>query len=293
MLISIIVCTRDRCDKLTALLNSLSVVRVPDGWKYGVIIVDNGSTDATYEVCKPFLDSPGRTFRYFYEGKKGKSFALNRGIREARGDILAFTDDDCIVDPSWLEVIANEYVADPQLAFQGGRVELYNPEDRSNSTVTFREKIDLSARPDMLFRPTIMGANMSFRREVVTGIGEFDTLLGPGSRHGAVAEDLDYQYRAVRKGFKVVYFPGMVVYHDHGRQTDKEIDAVSYQYSVGRGSFYCKHLFSDVAVIRRLYWDLTWQVRRMVSNLFAGKSTRVGRRTLRALAVGALSRLFG
>lgn len=293
MLISIVVCTRDRCDKLRSLLDSLNDVRVPDGLQAEVIVVDNGSTDGTHEVCKPFLDCRGKAFRYIYEGKKGKSFALNRGIQEARGDILAFTDDDCVVDSSWLEVIAQEYAADPQLAFQGGRVELYNAEDRPTSTVTFRERIELSARPDMLFRPTIMGANMSFRREVVTGVGEFDTLLGPGSKYGAVAEDLDYQYRAFRGGFKVVYFPGMVVYHDHGRQTDMEIDAVSYHYGVGRGSFYCKHLFRDVDVVRRFYWDVTWQVRRLASDLLAGRSTRVSRRALRALAVGALSRLRG
>src|SRR5687768_17247493 len=98
MFISVINCTRNRCDKLVTALSSLDAAVVPQGVQCEVLIIDNGSTDATAEVCKPFVASKSRSYRYIFEGTKGKSVALNRGVREARGDILAFTDDDCLVD---------------------------------------------------------------------------------------------------------------------------------------------------------------------------------------------------
>src|SRR4051812_1329367 len=133
MHISVIICTRNRCHKLPASLNSLDAVIVPMGAKLEVVIVDNGSTDATAEICKSFVGNESRNYRYVFEGTKGKSFALNRGMREAKGEIFAFTDDDCIVGRDWINAIIKEYAADPNLAFLGGRVELYNEKDKAKS----------------------------------------------------------------------------------------------------------------------------------------------------------------
>ena len=67
-----------------------------------MLVVDNNSSDQTREVVEEFADRyPGR-FRYLFEPQPGKSYALNSGIREARGTVLAFIDDDVTVEPSWL-----------------------------------------------------------------------------------------------------------------------------------------------------------------------------------------------
>jgi len=121
MFLSVIICTRNRCEKLHLVLNSFRTINIPDGLQWEVLIVDNGSTDETAKICKSFLSKNTQKYRYVYEGKKGKSNALNRGIREAKGDILAFTDDDCIVDSSWFKAIMDEYNSDPELKLLGGR----------------------------------------------------------------------------------------------------------------------------------------------------------------------------
>lgn len=280
MFISVVVCTRNRCDKLVNVLRSLEALNVPDGLQWEVLIVDNGSTDSTPEVCAPFVEGSSGRYRYLREEEKGKSRALNHGISEARGDILAFTDDDCIVDATWLAAIAGKYSLDPELAILGGRVELYNKHDKPKSIVTFREQINLSTSLEMLLTPVIIGANVSYRRDALSRIGEFDVRLGPGSGLGASCEDTDYLYRAYRKGFKIIYFPDVIVYHDHGRRGEEEIAALDYRYTVGRRAFYWKHAIGDIEIAKRMFWDLKWQVRHLRW------------RTLGAYAIGAISRIW-
>jgi glycosyltransferase involved in cell wall biosynthesis len=288
MFVSVVICTRDRCDKLRGALRSLAAVEVPTGSSLEVVVVDNGSSDATSETCVEF--SSCLQVQCVRENRRGKSRALDRGIGTARGDVIAFTDDDCVVHASWLNALVEKFAADPELAGVGGRVELYNPEDRNFTTITHPHIVDLRATPVALFVPLIIGANMAFRADVLKAVGRFDARLGPGSRFGAVSEDMDYVYRAYRKKFKLVYFPGILVFHNHGRQSDAEIDRVSHQYRVGRGAFLTKHM-RDEMVLKRFYWDVLPLVKTAANRFFSRQSSRAELRVLGAMFIGALSRV--
>jgi GT2 family glycosyltransferase len=103
---------------------------------------------------------------------------------------------------------------------------------------------------------------MAFRRSVFEKIGPFDAKFGSGTK--IPAEDLDFFYRAYAEGFKLIYSPDVVVYHNHGRRTDDEVGALSKQYLIGKGGFYCKHaLKGDLNVIKMVYWEILSFVRRM------------------------------
>ncbi len=103
MNISVILCTFNRCRLLQAALESAVASRMPPGTGWEVLVVDNNSKDQTREVVEDFSRRyPGR-FRYLFEGRPGKSYALNTGIAAAKGDVLAFMDDDVTVDPEWLQ----------------------------------------------------------------------------------------------------------------------------------------------------------------------------------------------
>ena len=124
MHISIIVSTRNRCSDLSRVIDSIEDALVPEGCDCEIVIVDNGSTDETRSLCSTLAKSGRKSLGYVYEPRKGKSAALNAAVRATQGDILAFTDDDCIVDPDWIKEIVREFASDKELAVLGGLVPL-------------------------------------------------------------------------------------------------------------------------------------------------------------------------
>jgi len=119
--ITVIVCTYNRCQSLAKALDSIiaQIVPEPIGWE--ILVVDNNSSDQTRDVVEDFCLRYPRRFRYLLERQQGKSYALNAGIREARGDILAFTDDDVTVEPTWLNSLTSA-LHGSEWAGVGGRV---------------------------------------------------------------------------------------------------------------------------------------------------------------------------
>jgi glucosyl-dolichyl phosphate glucuronosyltransferase len=94
---------------------------VSDGDSWEILVVDNNSKDRTREVVEDFCRRDPDHFRYVFEPQQGKSFALNSGIREARGDVVAFMDDDVTVEPTWLQNLTADLWSG-QWTGAGGRV---------------------------------------------------------------------------------------------------------------------------------------------------------------------------
>src|SRR5579871_1557589 len=121
MKITVVVCTYNRCTIIERLLGSIagSGVNAPCDWE--CIVVDNNSTDETHQVVNRFCEKLPQHFRYVFEEEQGLSHARNRGIAEAAGEIVAFVDDDVVVEASWLRQITACF-ADPLCAGAGGRI---------------------------------------------------------------------------------------------------------------------------------------------------------------------------
>src|ERR1700681_3481669 len=103
MKITVILCTYNLWGSFAKALESVAEQTFSKSVEWEVLVVDNNSRDQTREVVEEFnRRHPGR-FRYLLEKRSGKSYALNAGISEARGDILAFMDDDVTVEPTWLQ----------------------------------------------------------------------------------------------------------------------------------------------------------------------------------------------
>jgi glycosyltransferase involved in cell wall biosynthesis len=249
--LSIIVCTRNRTTKLARCLEALLAMKV-EGVRWEVICVDNASTDATKETIETFAKNSHVPIRYVYERAARLSLARNAGLSHSSGDILVFTDDDCIVDPTWLATISKEFRADPSLAMLGGRVEL---NDKCDLPLAVRPYKQRAAIQPTNFFSFIGAGNMAFRRRVIDRIGMFDPRFGPGSSLLA-AEDSDFAYRTLKAGFKAVYSPDVLVLHDHGRQTGQDRTNMEEAYVTGRGAFYLKHaLRGDRQVMRLALWE--------------------------------------
>jgi glycosyltransferase involved in cell wall biosynthesis len=289
MKVSILIASYNRSSSLLKFLQELASQVVPEDLDWEVLIVDNNSTDGTGKAVAPLVEKNPQRFRYFLETRQGKSAALNTGIKESKGEILAFTDDDCLPNPDWLSSIVEEFSADPSLGAIGGRVELYNKQDKPVSIRTCTQRTLIST-PNQLFS-LLIGCNMAVHRRVCERVQEFDTSLGPGNRTRAL-EDMDFLYRIYKQGFKMVYSPAVLVFHNHGRRSEADVQSLTRNYLIGRGAFYCKHILKgDRDILKISYWEVSSLTKGLLRELFRGQKIYQERRLLWALLVGACYRL--
>ena len=247
-MISVVICTSDRADKLNRCLQALGRTTADLKQAPELIVVDNNSSDDTRVMIEKFAKSCSLRVKYIFEGRQGLSYARNTGVKEAACPIIAFTDDDCVPDQNWIAAIHAECIADPSLAVLGGRVEPLEPPDNRVCIRSFTESTAIYTYDNL--RKFMIGCNISFRRELFEIVGPFDTGLGKGTKIDS-GEDTDFLYRALKRGLKIVCSPEVLVYHGHGRHTQEAIQSCKDAHGKGRGAFYCKHILAGDQVILR------------------------------------------
>ena len=181
--------------------------------------MDNNSSDQTRDVAEDFCRRyPGR-FRYLFEPHQGKSYALNTGIREALGDVLAFVDDDVTVEPTWLQNLTAG-LCSGEWAGAGGRI-LPHWTCAPPSWLPVKEwfgmapltMFDLGLKAGLL-TDAPFGTNMAFNRRVFEKYGVFRTDLGPGPDSNVRNnEDTEFGRRLLTAGERLRYEPSGVIYH--------------------------------------------------------------------------------
>lgn len=220
MRISIILCTYNRSQSLSSAVESVlaSAAQLPPGAEWELLIVDNNSKDQTRDVAAKFVQSfPGRC-RYVFESRQGKSWALNTGVTEAAGDVLAFVDDDVLVDTAWLNNLTR-VLQDERWAGSGGRIlperDFVPPPWLSlegRYALAPLAIFDLGTRAGEL-KEAPFGTNMAFRSEVFKKVGLFRTDLGPQPGSEIRGEDTELGVRVLDAGLRLAYEPEAIVYH--------------------------------------------------------------------------------
>jgi glycosyltransferase involved in cell wall biosynthesis len=255
--VSLIICTRDRHHQLARCLESVRRITFERPWE--LIIVDNGSTDATAAVVREFIKTANIRAIYLFEPARGKSKGLNTALEIASGQILAFTDDDCYPAPDFLSQVWSAF-DDPSVGYIGGRIILHDPADHP---ITINESVTPVTFPARSFvcAGSVQGANMAFRRRVLLDIGGFDPLFGPGALFPA-AEEIEAVGRASAMGWKGEYHPEVVVRHHHGRKA-ADAAALWKWYAIGRGAFHMKILLRGHQFLwfARSVYQLRWRYR--------------------------------
>ena len=175
---SVIISSSNRATALEKTLRAFGEINVPSGWSAELIVVDNGSKDRTAEVVQA-AGIQNFKVRYLYEGRVGKSNALNTGLAAASGEILLFTDDDVVPAADWLEKIATPLLNGE---YEGviGTIQL--AENLSRPWMKLDHERALAAFAGN-GRPVteLIGANMGLHRSVFQRIPGFDPELGPGA----------------------------------------------------------------------------------------------------------------
>ncbi|MBS1600012.1 MAG: glycosyltransferase [Bacteroidetes bacterium] len=222
--LSVIICTRNRPQALAQCVEKLLNSADKD---FELIVVDNApDSQSAFEIIKKF---PG--VRYILEGKKGLDFARNAGLKAASNPIIAFTDDDVLVDDDWTKNIKTCFKNPLTMAVTG----LVIPSELENESQYEFEKhwgFNKGYQPIIFDRHFFLknlnigvpvweigaGANMAFRREIFDIVGVFDIRLGAGA--SGCSDDTELWYRVLAAGWNCIYLPHIFVYHQH--RTSKE-----------------------------------------------------------------------
>ncbi len=253
MRIDVIIATYNRAAPLERAVRSILAARHAPQLDFVITVVDNNSTDATRDTIARLAEESGDRVRHLFEPRQGKSWALNTAIAASDGDVIAFSDDDVLVTGNWLGEIHREFAEDHSLHMLGGRVLLANERLQRVSLLPYEER-GYFGLPDGI--NLAMGANMAFRREVFDRIGLFDVRLGPGRFFGG-ADEAEMIYRGLKAGYRLLYAPNVLVYHDHDRVTLEQACRLEYGYAKSWTAYLIKHsLGGDGYAMRLLYWTV-------------------------------------
>ncbi|MBW4652411.1 MAG: glycosyltransferase [Kaiparowitsia implicata GSE-PSE-MK54-09C] len=214
--VSVIICTHNRADCLDAAI--ASVLQQVFEADYEVIVVNNASTDHTESVLQAYDDS---RLRYLIEPTLGLSVARNTGAAAARGDILAYLDDDAIAPPTWLHSLYEAFQSHDQMAIAGGKIILQwatssrPPQWLSPTLASSLGAYDLGDAPVWIEQPgqTPRGANYALRRQVWQHNGGFNSTLGRIGETLLSNEETLMTEQALLAGWQVGYFPTAWVWH--------------------------------------------------------------------------------
>jgi glucosyl-dolichyl phosphate glucuronosyltransferase len=218
MNITVIVCTYNRCHSLAKTLDNIAAQIVPEPFKWEVLVVDNNSSDRTHELVESFCSRDPARFRLVSEPEQGLSHARNTGIRNARGRILVFTDDDIGVESDWLWNLTSS-LHSGEWAGAGGQImpvclgTLPNwlPIDDFCTLGVFAG-FYLGATAGPLTRPPY-GGNMAYLKETFEKHGGFRVDLGRTGTNLQGREEVEFANRLLARGEKLRYEPTAVVRH--------------------------------------------------------------------------------
>ena len=245
MKFSVVIATYNRADELPKTLDSLSQLGTTGSWE--VIIVDNNSSDNTREVVLERVDTFPVPLHYIFEGEQGRSAALNAGIRAAKGEIIAITDDDVRVETNWLinseqalERLQCDYLGGKALPIWMGKLPKWMP-NRGGKHWGVIALLDYGPKPVEFNEQNVpLGVNTVFRRECFDRAGLWDNSIGRKAGTLLGQEVREWSQRARAAGLRGFYSPDLVVHHviPADRLTKKYFRRWFYWHGISRAILY-------------------------------------------------------
>ncbi len=220
--ISVIVPAYNCSDTITKCIESLLAQDYPN---YEIIIVDDGSTDDTHDICRSYDDR----IKLIQTSNGGPSRARNIGVREARGDIVAFTDSDCLAHEQWLNQLNRGFDKGLVAGVGGNQV---SPSDESHFGKTIQDTLSILGFATSYMKPHSSitktqhnpSCNSAYRKKCFEEIGGFDESMWPG-------EDVDLDYRLMQRGYTLIRNPEAIVSH-YRPQSIPELSGMMRRYGV-------------------------------------------------------------
>jgi O-antigen biosynthesis protein len=244
--VSVVVCAYNAERTMDQCLGSLAVLNYPD---YEVIVVNDGSGDRTLDIAEKYSFC-----RIISQPNKGLSVARNVGAEAAKGEIVAYTDSDCVADPDWLTYLVARMETN-NLAACGGP----NFPPSEDTLVPAVVAVAPGGPTHVLISDEvaehIAGCNMAFRREILMRLGGFDPI------YRAAGDDIDICWRFQDAGYVIGFSPAALVWHFR-RNTISAYFNQQRGYGKAEALVYAKHpfrfnLFGQAKWLGRIYGDLS------------------------------------
>lgn len=176
---------------------------------YAIVVVDDGSTDRTAVIVRALAEREGPpAIRLLGQEQRGPAAARNKGVAQARGDIILFTDSDCFAEPDWLEKMLAPF-DDPEIAGAKGTYRTTQPEWVARFVqLEYESKYRRMAK--FRFIDFVDTYSAAFRKDVFLAAGGYDTAFQKPS-----VEDQEFSFRLAEEGHRMVFVPDAVVRHIH------------------------------------------------------------------------------
>ena len=263
--VSVTVPTRNRPGHIAPCVRSILAL----GGFLDLTVVDQSDDDSTERALQDIRDP---RLRYVRTPTRGVTRGRNIGIEESRGDIVAYTDDDCRVHADWVARIVDVFASDPKIAVVCGRVEVPEEIRHTGYAEGFepRERVWRGRYPP-LGRDWGITANFSIRRSALATIGMFDPVLGAGAPLRSGGEP-DFLFRAIRAGYTVINANEVVVDHYGIRKPGEEFRKLIMGYAAGTAAAMFKYVrLGDPAGSWVYLRFLTSAVIMVVRNVLTGR----------------------
>jgi glycosyltransferase involved in cell wall biosynthesis len=257
--VSVVVCAFNAERTIDACLASLRTMNYPD---YEVIVVNDGSTDATREIAERYqreyqADPHGPRLVLLNQENRGLSVARNVGAHAATGEIVAYTDSDCVPDPDWLAFLVYKFVRNGYVAVGGPNFPPPEP-----SLVPAAVAVSPGGPTHVLLEDEIAehvpGCNMAFTKKALEEVGGFEPM------YTAAGDDVDFCWRLQNRGYAIGFSPAATVWH-YRRNTVKAYLKQQMGYGKAEALLYFKHpyrfnMLGQSRWLGRIYGELTTAV---------------------------------
>lgn len=269
--LTVVICTRDRGPMLADGVRAILAMELPP---HELLVIDQSKDDLTENALRETAGDDPRV-RYHRVQTVGLSAGRNAGWQLARGEVVAYTDDDCVVSSGWLAALSEE-LQDPSISAVFGRLLPHGEPARTGHETGFKpaseRKVYSGNAPPWHVGH---GGNMAFRRKDLEEVGGFDPLLGAG---GALlsGEDSDIIYRLLAARKRVVYSPNALCWHKQWKPWPEQ-RRMERAYARGAGAQFAKYLRCGDLRGLQLFHVWMWElgVRRLAAGLFKWRSAKV------------------
>ena len=218
-MLTVIICTYNRAKYIGPLLESIAANDLEKS-EYEILLVDNNCTDNTREICEAFAAAHKDVqFRYVVEPEQGLSAARNKGIKEAKGDLIVYVDDDALVDGHYLRDYVAWFAGHPETMACGGPIEpsyeteepkWMSPYTKALLTAWMNYGDKVREYPKGRYPG---GGNAAYRKEVFDKVGLFNTALGRKGGNLMGSEEKDIFDKMHAQGMQVLYLPTPILHH--------------------------------------------------------------------------------